>query len=281
MSHFISLLASVIISVIVSVLSYYNSNQTSIMESILFGLLSFFIVQIAITSIKVVQMSKDITKIKAILTTDQIVKLEDDFDYYWKLCLDNASAKRYTLLSENCIKIPHSELQRFWRRAIVNTDKKWECTHYFKVHQDVVFWDNAGFELQGLVGKKFGVSVRRLFIFDKQEDIVENLLKHMKWQQKIGIEIKILILKNNEKWSNHNYLQNKLNTIDMAIVNDTYLMAFMLEENTISEENKQGLNYLIFCSEQERVKEAQQFYSDMWNASSTINQIQQMLNNND
>ena len=70
MSNIISLLASLFISVIVSVLVYYNSNQPSLMESIWFGLISLFGTQIVITSVKVVQISKDITKIKAILTNN-------------------------------------------------------------------------------------------------------------------------------------------------------------------------------------------------------------------
>lgn len=279
MSNLISLLASVIISVIVSVLSYYSLNPPSIMGSIEYGLLSFLITQAAITSVKVVQISKDITKIKEDITkikailTERIVKSENDFDSYWKLCFDKACAGIYTLLSENCIKIPHSEIQRFWQRAIANTDKKWECTHYFKVHQDVNFWTDAGFELQGLIREKFGVPVRRLFIFDKQEDIVKNVLEHMERQQDMGIEIKILILENKKRWSNYLSFRDTLGTIDMAIINDTYLMSFMLEENTNGKKKQQGLNYVIFCSEQEKVKKAQQFYSDMWNNSDTFQQL--------
>ena len=277
MSKLISLLASVIISVIVSVLSYYSLNAPSIMDSVLFGLLSFFIIQVAITSVKVVQISKDITKIQALLKTERNVKSKNDFDYYWKSCFDKASAGIYTLLSENCIKISHSEIQRFWQRAIANTDKKWECTHYFKVHQDVNFWADAGFELQGFVGKKFGLHVRRLFIFDKQEDIESKALDHMKWQENIGIEVKILNLKNKARWSNHVILQDTLGTIDMAIINDTYLISFMLEENTIGKKKQRSLNYAIFCSEQEKVKKAQQIYSDMWNNSDTIQQLEMEL----
>jgi hypothetical protein len=280
MGKLISLLASVIISVIVSVLSYYISISSSIRDSILFGLLSFFVTQVAIISVKIVQISKDIIKIKAILASERREKFKNNFDYYWKFCFDKASAGIYTLISENCIKIPHSEIQRFWQRAITNTDIKWECTHYFKVHQDVNFWADAGFELQGSIGKKFGLSVRRLFIFDKQEDIVNNALEHMKWQQNIGIEIKILILKNKERWSNYPSFQKTLGTIDMAIIDDSYLISFMLEKNTISKKKHHSLNYAFFYSDKEKVKKAQEFYKDMWNNSETISIVEDRITEN-
>ena len=277
MSNLISLLVSVIISVIVSVLSYYSLKDPSIKDSILFGLLSFFITQVAITSVKVVQISKDIKKIKAILSTERIVKLKNDFDYYWKLCFDKASAGIYTLCSENCIKIPHFEIEKFWQRAIRNTDKKWDCTHYLKVHKDVPFWTDAGFEFQGFGGKKFGLHVRRLFIFDKQEDIVKDVLDHMKWQEDIGIKIKILILKNKARWSNYVRLKETLGTIDMAIIDDTYLMSFMIEKNTIGKKKQRNLNYVYFCSEQEKVKKVQEIYDIMWNNSETFQELKKEL----
>ena len=113
MNNLFSLLLSVLISVIVAILSYYCTDDISIMNSILFGLLSFFILHVVITSVNSERLSKDITEIKAKLTAERMVKSGKDFDYYWMLCSDKAISGTYTLISKNHIRIPPDQSQRF------------------------------------------------------------------------------------------------------------------------------------------------------------------------
>ena len=129
--------------------------------------------------------------------------------------------------------------------------------------------------MQGYLKTVFGLHVKRLFIFDKKEDIKEDELKHIKWQQSIGIEPKILILEN--KKSEYDSLFDKIGTVDMAIVNETYLMSFVLKENTVSRKKQRSLDYVNFSSEQEEIKAVSKIYNEMWHASSTIQQIEEEL----
>jgi len=276
MNNVLSLLFSVFISVIVAILSYYCTDDLSIFNSILFGLLSLFILHVIITSVNSDRFSKDLTEIKAKLTTEN----KNNFDYYWMSCVEKAIAGTYTLVSKNCIKISQSEFRRFWLMAIANTDKKWECTLYSNDPQDINYWFKEGFKLQGLFISLFGLHVKRLFIFDKKEDITKNVFEHMEWQQSIGIEVKILILENKMKWSGYEHLLKILETIDIAIINDTYLMSFFLEENTVNNKKYRSLNDTNFCSELEKVKKVQQIYSEMWSSSLTIPQIEPNGNSN-
>jgi len=279
MNNKISLSLSVFISVIVIFLSHYCIDDLSILHSVLFGLLSFFILHVIITSVNSDRLSKDITEIKAKLTTEHIVKSGNNFDYYWMSCSDKARAGIYTLISENCVRIPQSEIRRFWQMGIANADKNWQCTHYFNDHQDlndqydVNDWIKAGFELQGFIIKIFGLHAKRLFIFDKKEDITKDVIEHIKWQQSIGIEIKILILENAIKWTGYKLLLKTLGTIDIAIINNNYLMSFLFEVKTKNNKKQRSLNNIDFWSEPEKVKKVQQIYSDMWNNSLTIQQI--------
>ena len=273
MNNLFSLLLSVLISLIVAILSYYCTDDSSIMNSILFGFLSFFILHVVVTSVNSDRLSKDITEIKARLATEYIVKSGNNFDYYWMSCLEKARKGTYILVSENCIKIPQSEIRIFWQRSITNTDKKWECTHYINDPQDfnISSWVKEGFELQGFLINIFGLHVKRLFIFDKKEHIIKEVLK---WQESIGIEIRILILENEIKWSGYERLLKILGTIDMAIINDTYLTSYVLKKSTVNNKKLRSLNYVKFYSEQEIVKKIQQIYSDMWSNSFTIQELE-------
>jgi len=266
-SLLLSVIVSVIVSVVVAVLSYFGLIDTSILNSLLLGLLSFFIWHVIATSVNSDRLSKDITEIKARLTTESIVKSGNNFDYYWMSCFDKARAGTYILVSENCIKIPQAEIRLFWQRSITNTDNKWECTHYINDPKDFSPWHYDGFDLQGSLIKIFGLHVKRLFIFDKKENIRKDLLKNL---ENIGIEIRILILENETKWSGHERLKETLDTLDMAIIDDTYLTSYVLKESTVNSEKVRSLNYVNFCSEAKTVKKVQQIYRDMWINSLTI-----------
>jgi hypothetical protein len=163
--------------------------------------------------------------------------------------------------------------------AIVNTDTSWDCTHYINDPDDLNSdWINKGFDLQGFNKKIFGISVRRLFIFDNKEDINKDALNLMEWQKSIGIEIKILILKENAIWSGYDRLKKILGTIDIAIINKAYLISFLLDDVVINNKNQRRLSYVEFWSELEKVKEVQHIYNDMWNSSLTIEQVQNTYN---
>ena len=270
MNNLFSLLLSVLISVIVAILSFYCMADVSIMNSILFGLLSFFIVHVIVTSFNSEKLSKDITEIKAILIAERLVKAGNNFDYYWMSCIEKARKGKYKLISENCIEIPQPEFRIFWQKALINADKKWDCTHYVKVHRSIDYRINEGFEMQGYLMKTFSLPVRRLFIFDKLEDIIKDELEHIKLQQSIGVDTKILLLENKKKWSGYDRLIKELGTIDIAIVNEAYLMSFVIKK-------QRSLNYVNFSSEPEKIKIVSQIYTDMWDASSTIQQIEEDL----
>jgi len=275
MNNFFSLLLSVFISVIVAILSFYCMDNVSIMNSIFFGLLSFFIMHVIITSVNSEKLSKDITEIKAKLTAEQLVKSENNFDYYWMSCIEKARKGTYTFISENCIKIPQPEFRRFWHRAVANADKKWECTHYVKAHQDTDYSIEEGFKTQGYLNKVFGLHVKRLFIFDKKEEISKDELNHIREQHDIGIETKIFISGN--KRSYDKYLDDKIGTIDMAIVNEAYLMSFVLKKNTVSRKKQWSLDYVKFSSEQEEINIVSKIYGNMWHDSYEIEEIEKEL----
>ena len=277
MDHLLPIIISLGISCIAAALSYYFPDKLSLKDSIWLGLLSYFISVVISISGNFDLLQKDITEIKATLNAERATKSRNNFDYYWLSCMDKSREGQYVLASKNCIKIPHTELRRFWQMAIANTAQSWECTLYVNDPEDLNSkWIRSGFELQGFNKKIFELSVKRLFIFDKREDITEDVITHLKWQNSIGVEVKVLVLEN-EKWAAtaHNQLKELLGTIDIAIIDNSYLISFILKESTINNKNRRSLDFIELWSEQERVKKIQSIYSDMWSSSATMQQITQ------
>ena len=185
-------------------------------------------------------------------------------DSYWNLCVIRASHGVFSLVEPNQLSINHPQRRLFWLQAILNTELSWDCTCNPVIPKSI---DQTflldGFRYQSIVSRINGVPVKRVFIVHEEQHL-EVMIKHASWQASLGFNIKIYKRFAQEDPKCIVSIQKLLGTIDLAIMDGRYLIAFHLTGDMYE------MNTLVFYKEQKLVDEVREAYRHLFDIGETV-----------
>jgi len=261
-----------------AVISQFYPEHVTIRDSVYMGLFSYLVSILffftkrlkIIDSIRNIEPKVDYIS-KHISIEESLRKPSDDaFGVFWYLCLISAREGTYELVDSNTFKVVKDQLPSFWQKAILNTDISWNCTNFTNLPEDLYSsWAKAGFQFQSMVSKTMGVPVKRLFIAKNRSEVNHNLIEHMKWQQSLGFMIRFISRDKELKWAPFEELKSMIGTVDIAIINGRYLLAFLL-----TEEEYRGISFLRCHSDVNIVNKANEIFKHLWDSAIPVESLE-------
>ena len=194
-------------------------------------------------------------------------KGNDSFSIFLALSMIRAKEGIYKLIDSNTFVVEREQLPNFWQQAIINTDISWFCTTYSNTPDDFTGWAKRGFELQGMGVEQMGTLVKRLFIVNNESEITDDLIDRMEWHQSLGINVKWIPRNIDLKWAPFKKFEDIIGTIDIAIINGSYLFAFEIDEVS---DGKRGISSLTCYANMDIVNRITSLFTHLWDNSREI-----------
>lgn len=274
---------SIAVALIVAsaVISQFYPEHVTIRDSVYMGLFTYLVSILFFFTkrLKIVDSIRNIEPkidyiFKHISIEESLRKTSvDAFGVFWYLCLIRAREGTYELIDSNTFKVYKDQLPSFWQQAILNADINWNCTNFVNLPEDLCSsWAIAGFRFQSMVSKTTSVPVKRLFIVKDRSEVTDNLIEHMKWQQSLGFMVKIITRDKKMKWAPFEELESMIDTVDIAIINGRYLIAFLL-----TEEEYRGISFLRCYSDMNIVNKVNENFKRLWDSAIPVESIEIFL----
>ena len=111
--------------------------------------------------------------------------------------------------------------------------------------------------------------VSRVFIVHDPEECTSRFIEHVKWQVSIGIRARIFLKYNNASLASIKRIQRLIGTIDFAIIDGSYLIAFLLEE-----EQPRDIMFMEFHRDARIIHDIKEDYNHLWAASISIEDLE-------
>lgn len=180
------------------------------------------------------------------------------FDVLWSICLLRARAKAYTQSGYDAFVIEQHQIPSFWMEAITSSYKSWLCTDCEKVAEP---WGYQWSRERALRFQRWAMDesaqVQRIFLFHDEGAISPVYKSLVSAHLDIGVNIRWLALNNDSENSRLEFFRDKIGTIDFAIIDDAYLLAFEL--------SKDGTTHSLRCTRDKGlVAELKRQYLTLW-----------------
>jgi hypothetical protein len=171
---------------------------------------------------------------------DKFLGQDNSFDVFWGISLLRAKARR-DLLDPETFLVRKPDVPRFWLQMISNTDSTWFCTDRVELvagESANHFWtrrlSKRGLDTQGSLAMDFGVSIRRVFVFDKKKDAeIPFVCEMMEKQASLEIKVGWVSLECALKYAPLKGFLDKLGTVDFTIINKKYLFSYKMLNNVV------------------------------------------------
>ena len=273
----ISIVIAFFLIIVGVLISRVYPQHISIRDSICIGLFSylvsilFFFTNKLNTIDHIHDVRTDVKNISDCLSIKETLKKQsaDSFDIFWDLCLIRAKECVYELIDPNTISIPKEQFPFFWHQALLNTDINWNCTNYTNLPEDLYSdWATKGFEFQSMVSETMDVPVKRLYIVGNRNEVDQRFIDHLKWQQSLGFRVKLISKDKKMKWAPFEELEELIETIDIAIINGRYLIAFIL-----TDEDQRGISFLKVYSDTTIVSKVNDIFQHLWGSAISVESV--------
>lgn len=269
----ISAIIATILTIIGAAVSHFYP-EMSLRDSIYVGLFSYVTLLLHFWQTKVSQLENLRNSLDEITENTRLIRLSEDqagsaFSIFWSICMIRARQGVYRIGDNRTLEIPLDKLPSFWQQAIIHAGSTWSCTSYVNSLDDInAEWSNRGFEFQAMLSKAAGVSVKRLFIFNTLDEINDDLLGHMRWHEKLGFLVRFIIRQDKEKWVPFGDLNQLCGSLDVAIVDRSYLIAF-----EIAGTKRREITRLVCYSDPNIVDRASRMLIHLWDAGSCLDAV--------
>jgi len=273
----ISIVITISLIIVGTLISYFYPQHINIKDSIYIGLFSYLISILFFFTKKldtigcIPDIRTDVKNISNHLLIEEKLKkhCSDSFGIFWNLCLLRAEEGIYKLNNPNSITVPKEQFPSFWQQAILNTDINWNCTNYTNLPEDLYSdWAKKGFNFQSMVSKTMDVPVKRLYILKNRNEFDQRFIDHLKWQQSLGFNVKFIIKDKKTKWAPFKELEEIIETIDVAIINGRYLIAFIL-----TDEDQRGISCLKVYSDRTILSKVNDIFQHLWGSANHVESI--------
>jgi hypothetical protein len=277
----LSLGISIVLVTIGAAFSHWYRDIVTLRDSIYVGIFSYLVSISYFTSRRLVLLDK-LPEVGAVV--DRVVEaLEAEgrliagrtraFDVFWHICLLRSKAGIYKAINATTFELAKEQFPRFWQQAILNTDLTWYCTNFVNAPDDwKAEWSRAGFQFQSVVSKMTDAPVRRLFIARHIEELNDDLVGRMRWHESLGFAVRCICLDRPAKWATFGNLKELIGTLDIAIVNDAYLIAFIL-----TGEEERGISFVRCYADPSLVGRVNDIYQHCWDAAHKLDALDTVL----
>ena len=194
-----------------------------------------------------------------------IKKGTHSFDLFWSISLLRAKEGIYELLDTGDFIVNREEAPNFWLQAIINTDSSWLSTNIIIPEQD---W-NSGWEYKGLSYQQLSVKlsntiIKRIFIYETKNNISEEMISVMEEHKSKGIQARwVTTDTNNMYWASFESIEEKLQTVDFIIVDNSYLLSFHFND-------KKELNYIKCTRNEKLISNINSLYVRLWERANRV-----------
>lgn len=273
----ISIIVGLSFGIVGAILSFRFPEHITIMDSIYIGIFSYIVTILAFleSRLRVLdslnRIDNNMTYVSNYLLSEEkaISKGNDSFGIYWALCIARAKEGIYKLIDSNTFVVEEHQVPNFWQQAIINTDISWFCTTYSNTPDDFEGWSKWGFELQGMGIKRIGTVIKRVFIVDDESEITEEFIDRIKWHQSQGVMVKWISREISLKWVQFKEFEKLIGTIDIAIINGNYLLAFEIKEDN----NRRGISSINCYADRDIVSKINTLLMHLWDNSKEIDSL--------
>jgi hypothetical protein len=190
-------------------------------------------------------------------------------DFLWALCLLRAREGIYSLLDSSSFRVDRDQIPKFWQQAIINTDSTWLCTNFVNLEEDWRYgWTERGLQFQGMGIQQNNVNVRRVFIYGSASEITPDLVATMRKHEELHVQVKWTTLDADyHYWAPFEKFEREVGTIDLAIVDGSYLLAFDL--------NASRENVAIRCySDPAKLDGITSLYARLWEEARDLKELE-------
>lgn len=221
-------------------------------------------------STEISEVSDEISFIANYLRTQDTLSREGNIssDIFWSLSLLKARQGIHKLSKHGDFRVEKEEIPNFWLQAIINTDSSWLCT--YTVYPNIEWktgWVKKGIEYQKLGIETSGITATRIFIFDKKEDIDSDAIAMMKYNEESKIQVKWITRDSNSLvWSRVEDIEKELGTVNISIIDNSYLLAF-------KPSGGENLEHAQCISRHEQVKQIREWYSRLSDQSKNLSEL--------
>lgn len=258
-------------------LSFFFPSIISYKESVVVGILSYVVSIVTfwnkhfslMQNIPLIMSRLNIIDSRIINENSILSNYIDPIDIFWSISISKASSGIYELINPTTIKITREQFPNFWNHAILNASSSWFCTNFSNSEDDLYSsWAKRGFEFQSMASKINNVSVKRLYISKNQSRLSPVYFEHMKWQAVLGFSVRHIFKTNRMKWAFFKEMEELIGTVDIAIIDNKYLLAFHL-----SDKEKREIEYIIAYSDIDIVTKVNSLFNHMWDSAITVDSM--------
>lgn len=274
----VSIIVGLLFTMVGAIFSSIYPDFITFKDSISIGILSYiisilFFIESRLRVLDSIEtMNNNMTYVSNYLMSEEkaLRKGNDSFSIFWALSMMRAKEGIHKLIDSNTFVVEKEQLPNFWQQAIINTDISWFCTTYSNTPDDFTGWAKRGFELQGRGIEQMGTLVKRLFIVNDESEITDDFRDGVKWHQALGINVKWIPRTIELKWAPFKIFEDLIGTIDIAIINGSYLFAFEISENS---DGKRGISSLMCYGNMDIVNKITPLFTHLWDNSTEIDDI--------
>lgn len=275
----ISIIIALVFAILGAALGIAFPDEFRDVDSLYFGLFAYLTTTSAIILWQTNKLKEFKNLLNDVAYTANHLRVKDavikngtrSFDLFWGLSLLRAKEGVYTLLDSGDFTINREQIPKFWLQAIINTDSSWLSTNVVNPIQD---WD-SGWESKGIQYQKLGIEtsnviLKRVFIFDSIKDIDKRMLSVMQWHQENNAQVKWIAKDTNSLiWSPFESFEKLIETTDFAIVDNSYLLTFLLGQD------KSLLS--VKCTQNEiLVSKINDLYARLWEQAKSIKELKEI-----
>ncbi len=272
----ISIIIALVFAVLGAVIGILFPNDFRAVDSLYFGLFAY----LTTTSAIILWQTNKLKDFRRLLSDasysanhlrvkDVVIKNGTrSFDLFWGLSLLRAKEGFYNLLDSGDFIVNREQTPKFWLQSIINTDSSWLGTNVVSSDQEwETGWENKGIQYQKLGVETSNIIVKRVFIFDTPQCINNKMRDIMLKHQENGVQVKWITKdSNNLIWSPFELFEQLLGTTDFAIIDNGYLLSFLLTKDKI-------LTSVKCTQDKNLVSKINDLYARLWEQSKLISDI--------
>jgi hypothetical protein len=282
-NELVSLIIALCFTAIVAILAYHYPNRVSVRDSLAVGFLAYFTSMLVVINNEVdklryiAELKNDVRAMEDCLAVSEAIESgrQEMFDYFWSICQLKAGKGIYIARDLQTIEVPRDRMPTFWKQAIVSTDISWDCTVYVNDWTDLCsVWAKDGFEMQSMMKDILDVRVKRLFIFNSREELTDEIIDHIIWQdQDLGFNVRVIFINEKQRLAvetSFEKLNQAIGTLDIAIANESYLLAFNLSTDLSTQ--LRSLTTITLHRDPQLVEDISVHYQNIWESAMEVDE---------